>query len=70
MVFEKCEFCGVKFDRMKTVKYKHKSYCSFLCKENAIDAESHVNGLYLPGTSDDNPSRDLFDWAYANSRTY
>lgn len=46
---------------MQNCTYKHKNYCSTRCKEDWIDADNAVNGV---ATYDDNPQRDLFDWAY------
>lgn len=58
----KCDWCGDRYAPRKNISYRHKDFCSFRCKEDFIDADSHVNG-----TGDDNPGRDLFDWAYVNS---
>ena len=65
----KCGWCQIKYEKARNVKHKHRDYCSFSCKESAIDADAQVNGAsVINGTYDDNPGRDLFDWAWGTSR--
>lgn len=63
----KCDWCGVKYAPRQNISYRRKDFCSFKCKEDYIDAMSQVQGAFVPeGTGEDNPGRDLFDWALAN----
>lgn len=77
MHLEICDFCGIKFDRIRTVKYKHRTYCCEFHKEEAIDVEAQVNGAgetpkTLEGTYGDNPNTTfpLLDWANNRSRLF
>lgn len=65
----RCSWCGIKYEKSRNVKYKHRDHCSFSCKENAIDADAQVNGLFMPATGEDTPSR-MFDWVWSESRLY
>ena len=64
-----CDCCGVRYAPRRDISYKHRHYCSQRCKEDFIDVEAQVLGLGEPkGTGEDNPGRDLFDWALSFSR--
>jgi hypothetical protein len=45
-LYRKCSYCQGKYANSRNVKHRHKDYCSFSCKENAIDADLMVNGVY------------------------
>ena len=64
-----CDHCGIRYAPRHNIKYKHKDFCSKKCREDFIDVEAHVLGLGEPkGTGEDNPGRDLFDWALSFSK--
>ncbi len=60
----KCDQCQIRYAPRANISYRRKDFCSMKCKEDFIDVEAHVLGLGEPkGTGEDNPGRDLFDWA-------
>lgn len=58
-----CEWCGIKYEPSRNVTYRHKDFCGFKCKEDYID----IRVVDISGTAEDNPGRDLFDWAFQGS---
>jgi len=42
-----CEQCGVKYERSRNIKYRHKDYCSLQCREDWIDVQSQVLGAFI-----------------------
>ncbi len=40
-----CDHCGIRYAPRYNLRYKHKDFCSRVCREDFIDNEAMVQGL-------------------------
>ncbi len=50
-----CDWCGIRYDPNRNVKYKRKDFCGQKCKQDWLDVQAHVDGTG-EGTYGDNPN--------------